>query len=101
MAGSPRYKIIDRNGVYQASTKSVAAAVYLLDGCYPAGKIRDGNWNRVLYKHDGIFGLDLSTAIADCRAKQDEWSEAARAKWEQREREAARWRAQYEQRKGG
>lgn len=84
MAISPRYKITDRRGTYQASTKEIEAAVYLLDGMYPGGKIRDANWNRILYKHDGFFGLDLNAAIAACRAKENEWSAAYRAKYAQR-----------------
>ena len=42
MAGAPVWKVIDQNKTYQASCKSVLAALTLLNSMYPGGVIRWG-----------------------------------------------------------
>ena len=60
----------------------IGPALYLLHGMFPGGKIRDGEWDRILYKHDGNRNphMDLHRAHQECLAKQAEWQADLRAK---------------------
>jgi hypothetical protein len=78
MAGSPRYKIDNRDGEYRASAKSAREAVQILYGVFPGGKVRDGYWQRILHRHQHV---SISEAYAQIRETQDKWAAEHRKKY--------------------
>lgn len=60
MAGSPRFKVHDQNGVYQASCKEIEAAAALVSFYGERARIRDAATNTQVWvegaEYDGLAG---------------------------------------------
>lgn len=84
MAATPRFKVFDRFGTYQASTHEVEAAAALLGALYEGGTIRVGHSKReIVYEDgkDGNAGESFDAVALHVHARLDEWERALETKY--------------------
>jgi hypothetical protein len=96
MAATPRFKVFDRAGTYQASTHEVEAAAALLASIYEGGTIRLGHSRRDIVWEDGKDGnaVESYDAVAiTVYARLDELRAAMEAKYGVKEKLHAAFQA--------
>jgi len=83
MSATPRFKVFDKAGVYQASVHEVEAAAALLGALYQGGTVRVGHAKRdIVYEDgkDGDAGSSYDAVALHVYGRLDEWQAALEAK---------------------
>ena len=84
MAATPRFKVFDAQGVYQASCHEVEAGAALLGALYAGGSIRVGHSRReIVYQDgkDGDAGASYDAVAIHVHAQLDRWRAELEAKY--------------------